>query len=104
MTKKFHIALGVSDIEASITDYSHRLGTEPCVVVPDTYALFRTEALNISIRKSETIGLRHLGWEDPNAPTFTEEPDVNNIPWEHFSEADQLNEILSFWPHANIKK
>lgn len=103
MSKKFHIALGVSNINESISDYSKRLSCDPCVIVPNEYALFRTETLNVSIRQSNTTGLRHLGWEDPSASTFSEENDTNNIPWERFSQSDQLDEILSLWPNAEIK-
>jgi len=104
MNKKFHIALGVTDINASIEDYSSRLGCKPCAIVKDTYALFRTETLNISIRKSDTVGLRHLGWEDSSATDFSEETDVNNILWERFAASDQIDEILDIWPNAIIQK
>lgn len=97
--KRFHVAIGVTDIEKSVRDYSRRLGSEPCVVVPDEYALWRTETLNFSIRKtSETPALRHLGWEDPEAPDFSVETDENGIAWERFSAEQQDREIDSIWP------
>jgi hypothetical protein len=101
MSKKFHIALGVKNIEDSIEDYTKRLNCKPAVIVPDTYALFKTETLNISIRKSESVGLRHLGWEDPEATDFSEDIDVNGIPWERFASPHQIEEITSIWPHAH---
>ncbi len=49
--KRFHIALAVADLNASIADYSARLGQSPQVVVADTYALWRTDQLNFSINQ-----------------------------------------------------
>ncbi len=37
--KRFHIALGVSDVEASARDYSQRLGCQPDLLIPNEYAL-----------------------------------------------------------------
>lgn len=48
-----HLALAVSNIEQSVADYSARLGVLPVVVVPGEYALWRAEALNLSIRKNK---------------------------------------------------
>ncbi len=104
MTKKkgqrFHIALSVENVDASIADYSHRLGEPPCQSITGEYALWRTETLNLSIRKStEPPGtLRHLGWEDPTASTFSEDQDCNGITWEHFSADQQQQEIDHLWP------
>ena len=50
-TKRFHIALGVSDVEASADDYSQRLGCRQDLLIPGKYALWRTDAVNLSIRK-----------------------------------------------------
>lgn len=61
--KKFHIALAVTDIEASVNDYAQRLGHRPDVVIPHEYALWRTPALNLSIRRAPAVvggTLRHL--------------------------------------------
>jgi len=101
--KRFHIAIGVADIARSIEDYSARLGVAPCVVVPGEYALWRTEALNLSIRRTgEAAGaLRHLGWEDPSAPSFSKDTDVNGIVWEHFNAEQQDREIFETWPQAS---
>ena len=85
----------------SFEDYSRRLGCDPCVVVPEEYALWRTDCVNLSVRrdKSATPGsLRHLGWEDPAAEAFSSEADVNGIVWEHFSAEQQAEEINSAWP------
>ena len=104
MTKKFHVALSVADLDASIADYAARLGVSPSAVVPGTYALFRTETLNLSIRVSpgDAGKLRHLGFEDPSADGFASDEDVNGIVWERFDEAQQREEILALWPHAEI--
>lgn len=100
--QRFHLALGVADIAASVRDYSARLGCEPEVVVEGEYALWRTNALNVSIRRSETTGMRHVGWEDDSASAFTKEADGNGIVWEHFSPALQREEIARLWPQAVV--
>lgn len=93
--RRFHIALSVADVAESVIDYSRRLGADPAVVVPGEYALWRTEALNFSIRRTqERPGtLRHLGWEDAAAPGFTVQTDVNGLAWEHFCPVAQAEEI-----------
>lgn len=101
--KKFHIAISTDKIAATITDYSARLGCEPCVLVPGEYALWRTAALNLSIRQDTTHPpghLRHLGWEDPAASAFTQDRDINDIVWENFNAQNQLDEIHGLWPQA----
>jgi catechol 2,3-dioxygenase-like lactoylglutathione lyase family enzyme len=89
--RRFHIALAVADLDASIADYSRRLGTRPAAVVPRKYALFRTDQLNFSINQlPERAGqLRHLGFEDDDVRGFSSTHDVNGIEWELFSPADQ---------------
>ncbi|MEL6578454.1 MAG: hypothetical protein AAFQ14_01780 [Cyanobacteria bacterium J06621_12] len=64
--KKLHLAISTKDIAETIKDYSDRFGEAPCLVVDQEYALWRTDALNVSIRKDESIPsgtIRHLGWE-----------------------------------------
>jgi hypothetical protein len=103
MGRRFHLALGVADLAASIADYSGRLGIEPDCVVPGVYALWRTEGLNFSIRvvsAAEAGQLRHLGWEEPEAPAMESALDVNGILWERFSCAAQRQEIESLWGGA----
>jgi extradiol dioxygenase family protein len=102
--RRFHLALAVRDLEASILDYSKRLGTAPCCVVDGTYALFRTDEVNlsISVQPDGADTLRHLGFEDQAASGFAVEVDVNGIEWERFSEQQQLAEILERWPLARI--
>ncbi len=104
--KKLHIAIGVSDIESSVEDYSRRLDKEADVVVPGQYALWRTPHLNMSIRKvpDDQCGLlRHLGWENSEASGFTKEYDVNHILWEEFSATQQAEEIESAWPGTGYR-
>jgi len=100
--KRFHIAIGVTDVARSIEDYTRRLGASPTVVVPNEYALWRTETLNVSIRRTggQAGALRHLGWEDPLAPSFSLDQDVNGITWEHFSSEQQDREIAQTWPQV----
>jgi len=49
--KRFHLALGVSDMESSAEDHSQRPGCRPDLLIPGKYALWRTDAVNLSIRK-----------------------------------------------------
>ncbi|MGE0684385.1 MAG: hypothetical protein AB7P69_26200 [Candidatus Binatia bacterium] len=106
MDKKFHIAVAVSDIEAAVQEYSRRLGTAPVLVVAEEYALWRTEALNFSIRKTTDAPgtVRHVGWEDPDATGFTREKDANGLTWERFTQKDQQEEITQLWPTAIVQK
>ncbi len=104
--KKFHIAISTNRIEETIADYSSRLGIQPCSTIPGEYALWRTESLNISVRKDhdhEAGTLRHLGWEDSTALEFSKDSDVNGITWERFSAQHQAYEINDLWPGANYQ-
>jgi len=104
--KKLHIAISTDNIEESVKDYSARLGAEPCSIVLNEYALWRTDTLNFSIRQDPKCSpgqLRHLGWEDNSASNFSEEKDVNGITWERFSAQQQAEEINEFWPEANYQ-
>jgi len=42
MTKKIHISISTHRLDATVADYSARLGVEPCVLIPGEYALWRT--------------------------------------------------------------
>ena len=102
--RRIHIAIGVTDIAASVTDYTRRLGAAPVVVVSGDYALWRTDTINLSIRRvaAGTAGqLRHLGWEDDACEAFTVETDVNGITWERFTAEQQAGEIQAAWPDAD---
>jgi len=99
--KKLHIAIATNDIASTVQDYTQRLDSAPCVVVPNEYALWRTHTLNFSVRQDSTCKpgeLRHLGWEDPAATCFTAESDVNGILWENFAVEHQVQEIEAAWP------
>lgn len=98
--KRFHIALAVDDVHASIPEYTQRLGTEPEVVIPGEYALWRTTQINFSIRRAPGAAgaVRHLGWEDSCAPTLSVDHDINGLIWEVFSWNDQRQEIEAIWP------
>lgn len=102
MTRRFHIALSVQDVAASVAEYSQRLGCKPEVVVAQEYALWRTAQLNFSIRQTaEAAGsLRHVGWEDDAADGFSKDSDVNGLVWEQFSPQAQREEITRLWPRA----
>lgn len=99
--KKLHLAIATNNIAASVQDYTLRLGCQPCAIVENQYALWRTETINMSVRQDSSCKpgeLRHLGWEDTEASEFTSSTDVNNIVWEHFSEKQQAEEIEQTWP------
>jgi hypothetical protein len=100
---KFHIALSVADVEASVQAYSKHLNCAPQVVVPSEYALWRTDTLNFSIRKapeSDAGKLRHLGWEVLDVGAFETQTDINGVLWERFTPEQQRDEVLSIWPNA----
>jgi hypothetical protein len=85
--KRFHISLAVKSLDASIADYSARLGQPPNAVVTGKYAMWRTDLLNFSINQNpERAGqLRHLGFEDEAADGFSSTFDADGIEWECFS-------------------
>lgn len=95
--KRFHIALAVADLEASISDYSVRLGRPPSAVVPGQYAMWRTELLNFSINENPEMAgrLRHVGFEDDTAQGYSSSVDVNGLMWELFPAAEQDARIVS---------
>jgi len=97
--KRFHIALAVRDLQASIIDYSQRLGQEPTAIVEGKYAMWRTELLNFSINEMpERAGqLRHVGFEDGAAQAFSSTLDVNGIEWESFSQKEQDERIIAMY-------
>ena len=102
--KKIHVAIGVSDIERCVREYNRRLRQEADLVIPNQYALWRTQTLNLSIRKvseEEAGKLRHLGWENPEAPEFSSDYDCNGILWEEFTTEQQDQEIERTWPEAH---
>ncbi|HRQ56692.1 MAG TPA: hypothetical protein PLN31_04685 [Azoarcus taiwanensis] len=99
--KPLHLALGVRDIAETVTDYTHRIGCPPVLVVPGEYALWRTAQLNLSVRRvaEEQVGqLRHLGWEDDTAKGFSNDVDCNGVLWERFDAREQAREIREIWP------
>ncbi|MBW4417768.1 MAG: hypothetical protein KME13_00905 [Myxacorys californica WJT36-NPBG1] len=97
--KRFHIALAVNNLQASIADYTQRLGQDPTVIVLDKYAMWRTDLLNFSINQlPEHAGqLRHLGFEDETAQGFSSERDANGIEWELFSPEAQDEKIAEIY-------
>lgn len=104
--KKLHLAISTDKIAETITDYSARLGIQPCSFIAGEYALWRTESLNISVRQDPTCqtgSLRHLGWEDETASTFTQDTDVNGIVWERFTAQHQADEVNAIWPAAKYQ-
>ena len=99
--KRIHIALATQDIEASIEDYSVRLGANPNVVIAGEYALWRTQWINLSLRQDNNAPpgvLRHLGWEDTETSEFSSDTDCNGVVWERFTAKQQAEEIEALWP------
>ena len=104
--KKLHLAISTNKIEETIKDYSVRLEMEPCSIIPNEYALWRTDSLNVSIRQDSACKsgeLRHLGWEDSSAQEFSKDVDVNGIVWERFNAQQQADEINELWPEAKYQ-
>lgn len=104
--KKLHLALAVADIEHTVADYTRRFCQDPDLVIPQTYALWRTDQLNVSVRQTrpeEAGKLRHLGWESSDAEEFTSDVDCNGIVWETFSAEDQAREIKETWPDVDYE-
>lgn len=93
--RRLHVALSCDDLNATIADYSERLGAPPVTVVSGVYALWRTAQVNLSVNVQLGAGgrLRHLGFEDDRAPAKTESIDVNGITWESFNAAWQREGI-----------
>ncbi len=94
--RRFHLALAVSDLEATIEDYTRRLGSAPVAVVPGKYALWRTPEINLSINSDASLEqrLRHVGFEDDDIIEKEQGTDVNGLMWEAFNAADQDAEIV----------
>ncbi len=104
--KKLHLAISTNDIAATVKDYSERLEAQPCLIIPGEYALWRTDTLNISIRRdcfSSPGSLRHLGWEDSAVPQFSAETDVNGVVWEKFTASQQAEEIREIWSEVDYQ-
>ncbi len=95
--KRFHIALAVADLDASIADYSKRLGQPPQALVLGTYAMWRTDQLNLSVRHDPAHAgqVLQVGFEDDDATGFSSDTDVNGIEWQRFSTLEQDLQIIS---------
>ena len=50
--KRFHVALGISDVGSPAGDYSLRRGSWPDLLSHGTYAFWRKDVVNQSIRKA----------------------------------------------------
>jgi catechol 2,3-dioxygenase-like lactoylglutathione lyase family enzyme len=101
--RRLHVALAVDDLEATIRDYSVKLGADPIVVVAGAYALWRTAEVNLSVNcdPSLTERLRHLGFEDDATASKSIATDVNGLVWESFSAAQQDEEIVRAYGEAS---
>ncbi len=96
---KTHLAIAVTDVAASVTEYTTLLGKAPELVIDGEYALWRTGGLNLSIRKTgDKAGVvRHVGFERDDAPAFTTYTDRNGLVWETFNKSHQAEEIRAAW-------
>jgi hypothetical protein len=56
--KRVSLVLGITDVESSAHDYSQRLGCRPDLPIPGKYVLWRSDAVNLSIRK---VGHKRVG-------------------------------------------
>ena len=67
--KRFHVHVGVTDLDASIRFYSHLFGAEPAVLKPD-YAKWMVDEpnINFAISTNESHqGISHLGLQADSA-------------------------------------
>lgn len=73
--KRFHLHVGVTDIDQSVAFYSQLFGAEPSVVKPD-YAKWMLEdpRINfaISMREDAVKGIEHVGLQVENAEELAE--------------------------------
>lgn len=73
--KRFHMHVGVADLDASIAFYTHLFGAEPSVVKPD-YAKWMLEdpRINfaISMREGAAKGIEHVGLQVEDADELAE--------------------------------
>jgi len=73
--KRFHLHVGVTDLDASIAFYTHLFGSAPEVVKAD-YAKWMLEdpRINfaISMREGATKGIEHVGLQVENAEELAE--------------------------------
>jgi hypothetical protein len=100
--KRFHIALAVASLDASIEDYTRRLDQPPIAVVPGRYAMWRTDLLNFSINvmPDKSGQLRHVGFEDDAVEGYSSSKDVNGLEWELFSVKEQDRRIVETYGEA----
>ena len=100
---KVHIAISVSDISKSVNQYTVFLKQKPILVIPDQYASWRTNKINLSLRKTnEMLGtIRHLGFEDDSFSSFNTFTDNNGVLWDTFNKVDQKHKIQTIWPFIN---
>ncbi len=104
MARRFHISISTTDFDASLRDYTARLGSKPDTVIAGRYARWRTELLNFSIScKPDKPGgiIRHIGFEDDSLTDFREENDANGVTWEYFNEPSQQQEIAKLIAEQN---
>ena len=99
---KIHLAVSTKNISESIVEYTEILGCSPDLIINNEYALWRTDNLNLSIRKSdENAGVvRHVGFEDDRFEKFEIKTDKNGLTWEYFNKFHQAEEIKSVWPNT----
>ena len=73
--KRFHLHVGVTDIDQSVAFYSQLFGAQPSVVKPD-YAKWMLEdpRINfaISMREGAAKGIEHVGLQVENAEELAE--------------------------------
>lgn len=101
--KTIHIALAVKNLDEAIADYTQRLGANPVSTAKERYALWRTDQVNLSITQDPDAAgqLRHLGFEDSDAPAMTSDYDSNGLMWECFTAQQQRQDIFRYYPDAD---
>jgi catechol 2,3-dioxygenase-like lactoylglutathione lyase family enzyme len=99
VTRTFHIALAVEDVDRVVDDYRQCLGQDPVHHVAGEYALWRTPQINLSISTARPgeDRLRHVGFADTDVPDKTYATDCTGLMWESFAAAHQDAEIAQIY-------
>ncbi len=91
--------------QVSSTIINHRINGRGTLQRAPTIGVIKfispKKSINIQFFHEDVGALRHLGWEDSDAISFSKDVDVNGIEWERFHAEDQANEINDIWPQAN---
>lgn len=97
-SKRFHMTLQVPNLDQSIIEYSEIFNQEPCCVIPQRLALWRTPELNFLLRDSgkKRMAVLQLGWEYDYLDNSQRFKDINQLSWLFFAthmQDDAINQL-----------